>query len=286
MSGLSGNLSARGSVDLTWVRRGQPRRRERGGGCGRALALLAILVSRSPPPSLHRVSGTEAWGVEARSGEVLGVDGCPGGWVGALVAPDGGVRWWFWTIEQTDELLDAAPVVAIDMPIGLPEAGRRACDGAARERLGPARSSVFPVPSRPVLDIDEYATACRFAHERGEPAPSKQLWGLRPRIQRLDALMTPNRQAHVVECHPELAFTIRTGAVLPSKRTARGIGLRLAALGRTGAELADAPLKAGPDDALDALVCAQTARRWADGTAEVFGDDSRDRRGLRMQIVA
>jgi predicted RNase H-like nuclease len=109
---------------------------------------------------------------------------------------------------------------------------------------------------------------------------------LRPRIRYLDALMTPERQAQVVECHPELAFAMLAGEVLPSKRTARGIGQRLAALGRRGVELADAPIQAGPDDALDALVCAWTARRWADGVAEVFGDDRRDRRGLRMQIVA
>lgn len=217
---------------------------------------------------------------------VLGVDGCPGGWVGALINGQRALNWHFWTVEETDELLAAADVVAIDMPIGLPEAGRRACDSAARERLGAARSSVFPVPIRPVLEVEDYAAACGLARERGEPAPSKQLWGLRPRILRLDTLLTPERQAHVVECHPELAFAVRTGQVLPSKRTARGIGQRLAALGRSGAELADAPLQAGPDDAVDALVCAETARRWSDGVAEVFGDDRRDRRGLRMQIVA
>lgn len=219
-------------------------------------------------------------------GVVLGVDGCPGGWVGALVNGTGAVSWSFWSVAETEYMLAAAPVIAIDMPIGLAESGRRACDSAARERLGPARSSVFPVPTRSVLELDDYAAAVRLAHERDEPAPSKQLWGLRPRILQLDALMTPERQATVVECHPELAFAVRTGEVLPSKRTAAGIGRRLAVLGRSGSELADAPLKAGPDDAVDALICAETARRWSAGIAEVFGDADRDRRGLRMQIVA
>lgn len=219
--------------------------------------------------------------------EVLGVDGCPGGWVGASVSPDGRVRWGFWSVEETGAMLAAAPVVAVDMPIGLPGAGRRACDVAARERLGRARSSIFPVPSRPVLEVEDYAAAVRLAHERGEPAPSKQLWGLRPRIRALDAVMTPERQRRVVECHPELAFAVLTGGPLPSKRSAAGVGRRLAALGRNGAELADAPPEAGVDDALDALVCADVARRWADGVAELFGDaDARDPHGLRMRIVA
>ena len=98
--------------------------------------------------------------------------------------------------------------------------------------------------------------------------------------------MTPARQAHVVECHPELAFRVCTGEVLPSKRTATGLGRRLAALGRSGKELATAPPQAAPDDALDALACAWTARRWSDGRAEVLGDDRRDERGLWMRIVA
>jgi predicted RNase H-like nuclease len=78
---------------------------------------------------------------------------------------------------------------------------------------------------------------------------------------------------------------VLTGEVLPSKRSARGVGLRLRALGHEAAALVDAPPQAGVDDALDALACAVTARRWALGEAEVLGDDSRDERGLRMQIV-
>ncbi|HSP39647.1 MAG TPA: DUF429 domain-containing protein [Frankiaceae bacterium] len=217
---------------------------------------------------------------------VLGVDGCPGGWVGALVRPGRQLTWRFWSIEQTADLLNAAAVVAVDMPIGLPEAGRRACDGQARARLGSARSSVFPVPSRSVLDVENYAAACTLARARAEPAPSKQLWGLRPRIRALDVLMTPETQARVVECHPEVAFLELLGARPASKRSAVGVGQRMAGLGLSGNALAAAPLQAGTDDALDALACAWTAARWSQGRADVLGDDQRDQRGLRMQIVA
>jgi predicted RNase H-like nuclease len=217
---------------------------------------------------------------------VLGVDGCPGGWVGALVGPDGRIAWRFWTVDETELLLGAAGTVAIDMPIGLPDHGRRRCDIEARGRLGAGRSSVFPVPTRSVLDVEDYAEACALARGRSEAAPSKQLWGLRPRIRRLDAVVTPVVQARVVECHPEVAFVELCGTRPASKRSARGIGERIAALGVSGAELASAPLRAGPDDALDALICAWTARRWSEGRAVILGGDERDAHGLRMQIVA
>lgn len=240
------------------------------------------MASSLPDASVSRVAVVPA---------VLGVDGCPGGWVGALVHADGTIDWCFWSIEETAEMVTAAPVVAIDMPIGLATAGRRACDVAARDRLGTARSSVFPVPSRPVLAPGDYRDACTLAHARGEPAPSKQLWGLRRRILELDHVMTPARQAHVVECHPEVAYLALLGARPPSKRTAAGVGRRLAGLLSDGflsdvGTLADVPAEARVDDALDALVCAWTARRWAAGVADVLGDGMRDEKGLRMQTVA
>ena len=217
---------------------------------------------------------------------VLGVDGCPGGWVGALVGDDGAVSWGFWPVERTAELLTVAAAIAIDMPIGLPEAGSRRCDGEARARLGRSRSSVFPVPSRPVLDQDDYPDACSLARARGEAAPSRQLWGLRPRIRLLDQLLGPGDQARVVECHPEVVFRLLAGEPVPPKRSAAGVGRRLALLGVPGEVLAGAPGPARPDDALDALGCAWTARRWLDGEAQILGGDERDGRGLRMQIVA
>ncbi|MGH3344453.1 MAG: DUF429 domain-containing protein, partial [Carbonactinosporaceae bacterium] len=71
---------------------------------------------------------------------VLGVDGCPRGWIGARVADRRHVRWL--ALPDAAAVLDAAAdwdaaVTGIDVPIGLPEAGRRACDVAARAQLGP-----------------------------------------------------------------------------------------------------------------------------------------------------
>src|SRR5690242_7529650 len=84
---------------------------------------------------------------------VLGVDGCRAGWVGALlhatsydvlVAAD--------ITTLVAEACHRAPgleVVAIDIPIGLPEDRPRLTDRLARQRLPVGRkSSVFPTPSR------------------------------------------------------------------------------------------------------------------------------------------
>ena len=38
--------------------------------------------------------------------------------------------------------------LAIDIPIGIPEAGARPADREARALLGPRRNSVFPAPVR------------------------------------------------------------------------------------------------------------------------------------------
>jgi hypothetical protein len=57
--------------------------------------------------------------------------------------------------------LKAATIIAIDVPIGLSDAGERPCDKLARKQLGPPRaSSVFPAPIRAVLSERDYKSAC------------------------------------------------------------------------------------------------------------------------------
>lgn len=83
------------------------------------------------------------------------MDGCPAGWV--AVESDGRA-WSARVFRSFGELLAAYPeaaAVGVDMPIGLAEEGPRACDGLARARLGPRRSSVFPAPSRRLLGLIE-----------------------------------------------------------------------------------------------------------------------------------
>ena len=71
---------------------------------------------------------------------VVGVDGAPGGWV-AVALEDGRVvgAAYHASFASLLEAEASAQVVAVDMPIGLPESApwRRLADGAAKEFIGP-----------------------------------------------------------------------------------------------------------------------------------------------------
>jgi len=221
---------------------------------------------------------------------VLGVDGCRGGWLWAVLDDDDRVTW-HWTREIKELLEQAADVVAIDIPIGLPDAGIRACDVQARAALGRRGVTVFPAPVRPVLESTTYAEARRLLADLGGGSMSAQAFGIVGAVRQVDAALTPADEARVVEAHPELAFALMgDGVALPGKRTVEGASLRVqrltAWLPAVAQVLAEAPARARPDDVLDALACAWVARRWRAGTACVLGDGARDSHGLLMRIAA
>jgi predicted RNase H-like nuclease len=210
---------------------------------------------------------------------VAGVDGCPRGWVAAVVRGRS-VEWRVFGLSfraLLDGLADCA-MVAVDVPIGLPDTGARKCDVTAREFLGPARSSVFLTPPRAVLVAPDHAAASAVARGIDGKGISRQAWNIGARV--LDATDTveadPALAGRVVEAHPEVSFALMTGAALPSKHTAAGLVARIAALGEQVddvlAVLAAAPRPARADDALDALACAWTARRVLSGDAVALPD--------------
>jgi predicted RNase H-like nuclease len=219
---------------------------------------------------------------------VVGVDGCPGGWVAAALR-DGRVRWAL--LGDPGPLFRCrADAVAIDIPIGLPPTGPRRCDVLARGRLGARAASVFPAPVRAVLAAADYRAACELSRRVSGRALSMQTWNLLPRIRAVDRLAGPADEPWLIECHPELAFARRAGGPLPAKRGTEGRAARAAVLGTqlagAAAALAGAPRPARFDDAADALVCALVARDWVAGRAEVLpATAERDRRGLAMRIV-
>ena len=180
-----------------------------------------------------------------------------------------------------------ARVVAVDIPLGLPVDGRRrACDVAARARLGAQRSSVFFAPPSVVLSAADHQEASALSRAAGSVGLSEQTWNLVPKIREASLLDDPR----LLEAHPELSFRA-LGPVSASKKTAAGRAERLALLrgwlpgvslptplptcqsvgspGVAGALTA----RAKADDCLDALACAWTAARWLRGEAEVLGEE-------------
>jgi predicted RNase H-like nuclease len=245
---------------------------------------------------------------QASDGEWLaGVDGCPAGWLVALARPAGDevvVR----IVPRFTEVLalpEAPAVIAVDIPIGLPERvgyGGRAAENAVRPLLGARQSSVFSVPSRAALAAEDYRAACVVALKTSDPPRkvSKQLFMIAPKIREVDACLRSDASAagRVFEVHPELAFCrLNADCALeePKKVKGRcyepGLALRrrlLLAAGFTPAVVESAPPKgAGADDLLDALACAAIARRTHSGNARPFPDPpERDAFGLTMAIWA
>jgi predicted RNase H-like nuclease len=220
---------------------------------------------------------------------LLGVDGCRGGWLAAAVDDTGAVEW-TWTASFRDLYDGPAGVIAVDIPIGLPDAGVRACDVAARGAVGPRRNSVFAAPVRDVLSCGSYAEARRLLATRGAASMSAQAWGIVAAVRDVDDCVHPADEGRVVEAHPELAFALLAGAPAAPKRTPEGQAQRLTALASVWPDVAAAvvraPRLARIDDRLDALACAWVAKRWSAGAATVLGDGARDARGLLMRIVA
>jgi predicted RNase H-like nuclease len=215
---------------------------------------------------------------------ILGVDGARGGWVGALTRIDEvtgvDVVWLTFTSITRALAVDAA-VVAVDMPIGLPVAGRRECDLLAKRALGPAHSRVFFAPPRDVLAATSYddAGARHRAHADGHGL-SVQTWNIVDKIREVDAAADDPR---LVEVHPELSFARLAGVVLSSKHRPEGRAARLRALASRWPSLRGVPPGL---DAVDALAAAWSGERWLRGEAESLpGQPPRDPLGRPMRKV-
>lgn len=247
---------------------------------------------------------------------LAGVDGCRAGWFRVARETTSGALA-FEVLEEADALMTAPAgteradgsgkagparpprVVAIDIPIGLPDAGPRACDRSARQLLGSPRGrSVFPAPVRPALGARSHAEACALTERADGRRVSQQAWNLTAKIRAVDALLARDSRARrrLREVHPELCFWAWNGRrpmEAPKKRAAgRAERLRLAEAwlgpgllsrargGHARAALAD-------DDILDAVAALWTACRIAGGAAEAIpaGRPPRDAAGRPMEIV-
>jgi predicted RNase H-like nuclease len=218
----------------------------------------------------------------------VGLDGYRKGWVAVRVDGETHELAFYSTIAKL--LATKFDSAAIDMPIGLPERGERACDLAARAMLKPHASRVFTGARRGLWDFPSHAEANRALRARGEKAISIQLWHIGAKICELDVGMTPRLQAKVREVHPELVFLrLNGGTPLPSKHTEEGVRLRTKLLRARGFREIGKWLKgdrkgAKPDDILDGCVLALAAREFDSSRVLPDSRAEKDARGLKMQI--
>lgn len=237
---------------------------------------------------------------------VAGVDGCKAGWVAVLRNLRDPSELRLQLFPAFADVIAFTPplaLIAVDMPIGLPERigpEGRGPEKAARKHLGERQSSVFTVPSRAAVYEEDYREACATAEKTSEPPKkvSKQCFYLFPKIRQIDALMTPALEARVHEVHPELAFWRLNGEAemsLPKKVKSRanpaGLDQRRNLLVSRGLPQAfldrKPPRGCGRDDLLDAAANSLIAERILSGQSEPFPKEfRRDERGLRMAIWA
>jgi predicted RNase H-like nuclease len=209
-----------------------------------------------------------------------GFDGCRAGWVRAtehavdIVAHFGR--------EQIDGC-----IVGIDMPIGLPSASPRACDGMARAALGARRSSVFSCPPRACLPCADYPDALASARAATGVGISKQAFHLLPKIAEVDRIVNDTDDAQVAETHPECAFMAMNGGQPMGwpKHTPEGIRARRRLLRGWFGPLPATPRGAADHDVLDALAVLWSTQRFAAGEHITYSDGARDERNLPMRII-
>lgn len=173
----------------------------------------------------------------------------------------------------------------VDIPIGLVDTDTRACDEAARERLGARGNTVFSIPPREVVESDEYPDA----RDRNGGSLGSQSWWLFPRIREVDVFLQEYDAAleKTYESHPEICFNELTGGSQHSKDSEEGRKERLKTLEKDdelhgkvsdvghkreeNAEWHHRISQGRLDDVLDAAVLALTARELELGLRNVGG---------------
>jgi len=166
-------------------------------------------------------------------------------------------------------------VVGIDIPIGLPDKGRRSADVLAKRMVGTRRSSVFMTPVRDALLAPDHASAVQINRGKAGEGISAQAYALRERVLSVDAWV---RRTDIIvrEVHPEVSFAHLAGRPLRTrKKTWNGAEERRQLLATAGIDLTGLDLDddgVAVDDVLDAAAVAWTARRILTGEATSIPD--------------
>ena len=227
----------------------------------------------------------------------IGVDGCKGGWIAAILHL-GKLR-----IDRFSDIADIIreyPVfdeLLIDMVIGLPSNKQQLRpDTYARQIIRERASTIFPAPCRQAV----YATTVSDAYKENERMLGKKFTpltvGILPKMRELDSFLqnNPNYKNVIKESHPEVCFSRLNGSTLLSRKSEKeGIEERIHLLSGYIPELSlekmftlAKSMKCNPDDIIDAVCLAVSANIVAQGGFEIIPDNPmRDDTELFMQMV-
>ena len=227
----------------------------------------------------------------ATAGHLIGIDGYPGGWVGAVWASES-ISWRTAPIGGFASLVDGAAIICVDIPVGLADSGWRPCDLRATGLLGSRPARGFMAPPHEVILLGLSAPndeVQRLSQSLTGQGVSRQALGLASRILDVDGCLPDSR---ILEVHPELVFQRMAGEALPSKKQANGVARRISSLALAMPDVdVIAVLEACPgdvpiDDSLDALATLGNARRHSTGDSEgILANPAIDARGTAMQMT-
>lgn len=214
--------------------------------------------------------------------QLIGVDGCKAGWFAVVETTETAE---FSSVVASTfaglvSLFGRFDVLAVDIPIGLPDRGSRVCDVLARRLLGAKRgSSVFPAPIRAVLNATTYADANAIRRTTESKGMSKQAFEITGKIAEVDDYICSRKQrdCRIYEVHPEVSFMELAGqrAMHHNKKSSEGRDERHRLLSRVFP--ADALIATrdkhrrkhvAHDDVHDAFVSLWSARRIYEGQAK------------------
>ncbi len=232
--------------------------------------------------------------------QVVGVDGCPSGWVAAAVELTSGNLTFgvFGTFAELAEAFPEADAIGVDIPIGLPLTAPRQADTEAKKLLPGKKAVVFPAPHPAIRHERVYQNAIEVSNALIGKGLSKQGFAILPKIAEVNDFLTPQLQERIFEVHPEVSFAALNGGkpILAKKATPAGFAERYALLvERSGFSVVSDKFAAShiapgmnvhADDMLDAIVAAWTAKRVAEGTAQGIPPEPEiGFRGLKAQIM-
>lgn len=227
----------------------------------------------------------------------IGVDGCKGGWIAAILNHGKLI------IDKINNIYDIVneypdfDEIHVDMVIGLPSSKNHVRpDTYARQIIKERTSTIFPAPCRQAV----YAKTVSEAYEENEKALGKKFTpltvGIIPKIRELDSFLqnNPKYKNVIKESHPEVCFARLNGRTMLSKKSEiNGIEERIHLLARYIPELSLSKLsilaknmKCNIDDIVDAVCLTVTSNIAAQGYFEIIPENPMsDETDLLMQMV-
>jgi predicted RNase H-like nuclease len=234
---------------------------------------------------------------------VVGIDGCPAGWI-AIISKDD--EWSYGIFSSIEELVikfSYANYYLIDMPMGLGDKHiSRYLDSWLKSLLKSRHSTVFQAPCREVLAAKNYEKANRINRTILGKGLSIQTWNIMPKIRELDNFLRNNGgvKNRFYETSPELCFAgfNRCKPLLTRKSTSQGTEERISIISKAVGDSSSTILidkilnqtrrnQVKFDDILDAFILCITAWKGAkNGFCKILNDDySADSVGIPMRAL-